>query len=82
MCNHVGRLVVCRCGAQGQWSTVEVMVIHARADGSGAVKVIQARVDALGAVKDECWVLAEGLEQPGGRGGRTRGPILTAGLVV
>jgi hypothetical protein len=27
MCNHVGRLVVCRCGAHGQWSTTEVKAI-------------------------------------------------------
>jgi hypothetical protein len=38
MCNHVGRLVVCRCGAQGWWSTVKVKVMRVRADGPGAVK--------------------------------------------
>jgi hypothetical protein len=43
---------VCRCGAQGRWSTAEVKVMRARADGSGVVK-------------DECWVLADELEQPG-----------------
>jgi hypothetical protein len=47
MCNHVDRLVVCRCGAQGLWSTTEV-------------KVTRARADELGAVKDEWWVLADG----------------------
>jgi hypothetical protein len=52
MCNHVVRLVVCRCGAQGRLSTAEV-------------KVMQAHVDRLGAVKDECWVLPDGPEQPG-----------------
>jgi hypothetical protein len=51
-CNHVGRLVVCRCGAQGQWSMAEVKVMRACADGPGAVK-------------DECWVLADEPEQPG-----------------
>jgi hypothetical protein len=44
--NHVDRLVVCMCGAQGRWLTVEVKVIRARADGSGAMN-------------DECWVLAD-----------------------
>jgi hypothetical protein len=38
MCNLVGRLVVCRCGSQGLWSTVNVKVMWVRADGSGAVK--------------------------------------------
>jgi hypothetical protein len=52
MCNHVGWLVVCRCGAQRRWSTTEVKVMWARADGPRAVK-------------DECWVLANGPEQPG-----------------
>jgi hypothetical protein len=52
ICNHVGRLVVCRCGAQRRWSTVEVKVIRAHANGSGAVK-------------DECWVLANEPEQLG-----------------
>jgi hypothetical protein len=51
MCNHVGQLVVCRCGAQGRWLTEEV-------------KVMRARVDGPRAVKDECWVLADGPEQP------------------
>jgi hypothetical protein len=50
MCNHVGRLVVCRCGAKGRWSTAEV-------------KVIQAHADGLGAVKGNCWVLTDGPEQ-------------------
>jgi hypothetical protein len=38
MCNYVGRLVVCRCGAWGQWSTTEVKVMRARADGPRAAK--------------------------------------------
>jgi hypothetical protein len=38
MCNHVGRLVVCRCGAYGRWATTEVKVMWARGDGPGAVK--------------------------------------------
>jgi hypothetical protein len=38
MCNHVGRLVVCRCGASGRWSVAEVKVMRARANGPGAVK--------------------------------------------
>jgi hypothetical protein len=33
MCNHVVWLVVGRCGAQGRWSTTEVKVMWARADG-------------------------------------------------
>jgi hypothetical protein len=37
------------CGAQGQWSTAEVKVMRAHADGPGAVK-------------DEYWVLADRLE--------------------
>jgi hypothetical protein len=51
MCNHVGRLVVCRYGAQRRWSMAKVKVMRARVDGSRAVK-------------DECWVLDDGLEQP------------------
>jgi hypothetical protein len=43
---------VCRCGAQGRWSTAKVKVMRARADGPGAVK-------------GECWVLTDGPEQPG-----------------
>jgi hypothetical protein len=103
LCNHVGRLVVCRCGAQERWSMAEV-------------KVMRARTDKPGVVKDECWVLTDGLEQPGDqprwltpgthncartwwsgpccrrgrglaghasdRGGRARGAVLTAGLVI
>jgi hypothetical protein len=38
LCNHVGRLVVCKCGEQGRWSTAEVKVMQARVDGPGAVK--------------------------------------------
>jgi hypothetical protein len=52
LCNHVDRLVVRKCGAQGRWSMVEVMVMWAHADGPGAVK-------------DECWVLADESERPG-----------------
>jgi hypothetical protein len=36
LCNHVGRLVVCRCGAQEKWSMAEVKVMRPRADGLGA----------------------------------------------
>jgi hypothetical protein len=36
--NHVSRLVMCRCGAQGWCSMVEVKVMRARADGPGVVK--------------------------------------------
>jgi hypothetical protein len=38
MCNHIGRIVVCRCGAHGWWLIAKVKVMRARADGSGAVK--------------------------------------------
>jgi hypothetical protein len=38
VCNHVSRLVVCRCGAQVRWSTAKVKVMRVRADGPGAVK--------------------------------------------
>jgi hypothetical protein len=103
LCNHLDRLVVCRCGAQGRWSMAEVKVMRARADGPGVMN-------------DECWVLTDGPEQPGDqprwlipgtctrartwwrgpccrrgrvlaghvprRGGRTRGAVLTTGLVV
>jgi hypothetical protein len=44
--------VVCRCGAQRLWSTIEVKVMWARADGQEAVK-------------GECWVLTDRLEQRG-----------------
>jgi hypothetical protein len=33
LCNHVGQLVVCRCGAQGQWLMVMVKVMRVCADG-------------------------------------------------
>jgi hypothetical protein len=46
LCNHVGRLVVYRCGAQRRWLTAEV-------------KVMQARGDEPGAVEGECWVLTD-----------------------
>jgi hypothetical protein len=49
MCDHVRRIVVCRCGAQGRWSTMKV-------------KVMQVGVDGLEAVKDERWDLTEGPE--------------------
>jgi hypothetical protein len=52
LCNHVSRLVVCRCGAQEQWSTAEVKVMRARADGPVEVK-------------GECWGFTDGSEQPG-----------------
>jgi hypothetical protein len=52
LCNHVGRLVVCRCGAQERWSMAEVKVMRARADGSRAVK-------------GECWVLTDESKQSG-----------------
>jgi hypothetical protein len=52
LCNHVDGLVVCKYGAQGQWSMAEV-------------KVIRAHDDGLRAVKDKCWVLADGSEHPG-----------------
>jgi hypothetical protein len=45
LCNHVGRLVVCRCGAQDWWSMAEVQVMRARADGPGVDHV-------TGVVKD------------------------------
>jgi hypothetical protein len=47
LCNHVGWLAMCRCGAQGQWSMAEVKLMQACADGPGVVK-------------DECWDLADG----------------------
>jgi hypothetical protein len=52
LCNHVGRLVVCRCGAWGRWSMIEVNFMRDYADGSGAVK-------------GECQVLTDGPEQLG-----------------
>jgi hypothetical protein len=38
LCNHVSRVVVCRCEAQKRWSMAEVKVMRARADGPVAVK--------------------------------------------
>jgi hypothetical protein len=38
VCNHVCRLVVCRCEAQGQWLTTKMKVMRVRDDGLGAVK--------------------------------------------
>jgi hypothetical protein len=52
--NHVGRLVLCTCGAQRRWSMAEMEVMRARADGPGAMK-------------SKCWVLTDGPEQPGGQ---------------
>jgi hypothetical protein len=52
LCNHVCQLVVCRCGAQGRWSTIKV-------------KVIRVHVNGLGVVKDEQWDLTEGPESQG-----------------
>jgi hypothetical protein len=52
LCNHVYRVVVCRCGAQGWWSTAKVKVVQVRANGPGAAK-------------DERWDLVEGLEKRG-----------------
>jgi hypothetical protein len=52
MCNHVDWLVVCRCGGQSWWSTAEVKVMRACADGPGAVK-------------DDFWVLADDPVQRG-----------------
>jgi hypothetical protein len=40
------------CGVQERWSTAEVKVMRAHADGPVAVK-------------GECWVLTDGSEQPG-----------------
>jgi hypothetical protein len=52
LCNHVYRLVVCRCGAHGRWSTTKVKVMQVRANGSRVVN-------------DEHWDLIEGPEKPG-----------------
>jgi hypothetical protein len=52
LCNHVSRLVVCKCGTQIQWWTAKV-------------KVMRVRVNGPGAVKDKRWDLTEGLESPG-----------------
>jgi hypothetical protein len=52
LCNHVGRLMVYRCGAQIRWSTAKVKVMLVHADG-------------LGAVKHERWDLTKGLESSG-----------------
>jgi hypothetical protein len=52
LCNHVSRLVVCRYGAQGRWSTTNV-------------KVMWVHVNEMGAMKDERWNLTEGSEKPG-----------------
>jgi hypothetical protein len=38
LCNHVGQLVVCRCGSQRRWPMTEVKIMRARADGPGAAK--------------------------------------------
>jgi hypothetical protein len=52
LCNHVCRLVVCRCGAKGQWLTAKMNVMWVRANRPRAVK-------------NECWDLAEGPEKAG-----------------
>jgi hypothetical protein len=52
MCNHVGRLVVRRCGAKRWWSMVKVKVMGVHPDGPGAMK-------------DERCDLTEGPESPG-----------------
>jgi hypothetical protein len=52
LCNHVGRIVVCRCGAQEWWSMAKVKVMRARADGPRVVK-------------GKCWVLTDESEQTG-----------------
>jgi hypothetical protein len=52
LCNLVGRLVVCRCGAQDLWSMAEVKVMRTCANGPRAVK-------------GECCVLTDRSEQPG-----------------
>jgi hypothetical protein len=52
-------LVVCRCGAWVRWSMTEVKVMQSRADGSKEVK-------------NECWVLADGSDQPWWMTPRTR----------
>jgi hypothetical protein len=36
--HHVGRLLVCKCGARVWSSTVKVKVMQVRANGLGAVK--------------------------------------------
>jgi hypothetical protein len=46
-CNHVGRFVVCMCGAQGRWSMA-------------VVKVMQAHADEPGLVKGNSWVTSRG----------------------
>jgi hypothetical protein len=51
VCNNVSGFVVCRCGAQVQWSTTKVKVMPVRADGPGATK-------------DERWDLIEDLSCP------------------
>jgi hypothetical protein len=56
LCNHVCRLVVGRCGAQGRWS---------KAKAKAKVKVMWVRADGSGATKDERWELIDGPEKPG-----------------
>jgi hypothetical protein len=38
LCNHIYRLVVCKCGAQGQYSTTKVKVMWIHTDGPEATK--------------------------------------------
>jgi hypothetical protein len=52
MWNQVCWLVVCRCGVLVRWSTTEVKVMRAHADGPGEVK-------------DECWEVTDKLEKSG-----------------
>jgi hypothetical protein len=40
------QLMVCRCAVQGRWLTMKVKIMHAHADGPGAVK-------------DEHWVIID-----------------------
>jgi hypothetical protein len=55
--------VVCRCGAQGPWSTTKV-------------KVMRVRADEPGTVKDERLDLTKGPEAPGDeRCDLTKGPL-------
>jgi hypothetical protein len=51
LCNHVHWLTVCRCGAQGWWSTAKVKVMWLHDEGPGVAK--------------ERWDLTEGLEKLG-----------------
>jgi hypothetical protein len=52
LCNHIGHLVLCKCGAQRRWSTTNV-------------KVMRVRADELRTVKDERLDLTEGPKSSG-----------------